>query len=157
MSSGLLTLLNNISSEAVWTNFHLKHPSAGEFKVCAFYENGHQLLQWPKVAIGLAMGKIEKMAFIVRSHCRYFDKTFTEMFLEWSSIKQMIFLPSAHFNWLPLQPKCRKYKKISLKIISPETIWNIGLILCRNILCIIFYKFCVFYCYCSKALVAMVT
>ena len=35
-------------------------------------------------------------------------KTFTEMFLEWFSTRQMIFLPSAHFDWLPWQPKCKK-------------------------------------------------
>ena len=54
------------------------------------------------------------------------------------------FLPSAHFDWLPWEPKLRKEKKFFLKITSSETIWNIGLRLCRNILCISLYKFCVF-------------
>ena len=41
------------------------------------------------------------MAFIVNlllSHRRYFDKTFIEMFLEWSSTRQKILLPSPDFD-----------------------------------------------------------
>ena len=55
----------------------------------------------------------------------------------------MIFLPSAHFDSLPWEPKCKKCRKNIFKIIFSETIWNIGLRLCRNILCISLYKFCV--------------
>ena len=46
--------------------------------------------------------------------------------------------------------KLQKRKNI-FKIISSETIRNIGLRFCRNIFCISLYKCCVFHCYCSKA------
>ena len=38
------------------------------------------------------------------SHCRYVDKSFTEMFLELSSTKHE-FVQTAEFDWLPWQPK----------------------------------------------------
>ena len=66
------------------------------------------------------------------------------MVFEWSSTRQIICLPSAHFDWLPWQQKTqnakkkkkkkkKKQKKMSLKIISSQTIWNIGLRMFRNI------------------------
>ena len=43
------------------------------------------------VAIDLQWGKNENWHLLL-SHCRYFDKSFTEMFLEWSSAKHTIFV-----------------------------------------------------------------
>ena len=84
------------------------------------------------------------------------------MFLGWSSFRHMLFLLSAHFEWLQWQPKCKrkkkkKEKKYLLKIISSETVWNIGLKLFRNIFYMNLYKFCILHCYCLKTVVSMVT
>ena len=65
------------------------------------------------------MGKVK--IEILLSHCRYFDKTFTEMFLEWSSTKHNIFVLTSKFDWLPWQQKGRICKKIS-EINSSETV-----------------------------------
>ena len=98
-------------------------------------------------------GKIEKWHLLV-SHCIYFDKTFIEMFLEWSSTRQIILCPVLILI-VAMATKNAKKGKIFLKIISSETIWNIGLRFCRNILGISLNKFYVFHCYCSKALVCI--
>ena len=68
------------------------------------------------------------------------------MFLEWSSTRQMNLLPSPDFDIaMATKSKNNKTKKtgrISSEIISLETIWNIGLRFCRNIVCISVNKFC---------------
>ena len=49
-------------------------------------------------------GKSENWDLLL-SHCRYFDKSFAEMFVEWSSTKQIILDQTSQFDWLPWQPK----------------------------------------------------
>ena len=44
-------------------------------------------------------------------YCRYFDKSFTEMFLESSSTNHMNFVQIVDFYWLPWQPKCYIFEK----------------------------------------------
>ena len=34
------------------------------------------------------------------SHCRYFDKTFAERFVEWSSTKHIILDQTSQFDWV---------------------------------------------------------
>ena len=46
-------------------------------------------------------GKSEN-GHLLLSHCRYFDKSFTEMFLEYSFTN---FVQIGEFDWLPWQPK----------------------------------------------------
>ena len=38
-------------------------------------------------------------------HCRDFDKTFSEMFVEWSPTKHLLFDQTAQFDWLSRKPK----------------------------------------------------
>ena len=38
-------------------------------------------------------------------HCRYFDKSFSEMFIEWSSTKHTILVLTSQFDWLSWQLK----------------------------------------------------
>ena len=45
-------------------------------------------------------GKSENMPLLL-SHCRYFDKSFTEMFLRVVFTKHIIFVQSSEFDWLP--------------------------------------------------------
>ena len=52
----------------------------------------------------LIMGKNENWNLLL-SHCRYFDRNFTELFLEWSSTSYMNFVQISEFDWLPWQPK----------------------------------------------------
>ena len=49
-------------------------------------------------------GKSESWDLLL-SHCRCFDKSFTEMFVEWSSVKHIMLVQSLQFDWLPWQPK----------------------------------------------------
>ena len=55
-----------------------------------------------KVSINLQLEKW-KLRFI--AHCRYFDKSFTEMFVELSSMKHNILVETSQFDWLPWQRK----------------------------------------------------
>ena len=103
----------------------------------------------------LIMGKNENWHLLL-SHCRFFDKTFTEMFLEWSSTNHMNFvqllnLIGCHGNWNA------KFAKKYSKILSSEAIRGMKLKLCRNVHNISLYKKYVFYCHCSCAFVAMPT
>ena len=50
-------------------------------------------------------GKSESWDLLL-SHSKYFDKSFTEMFVEWSSTKHIILDQTCQFDWLPWQPKC---------------------------------------------------
>ena len=50
-------------------------------------------------------GKRENWDLLL-SHCRYFDKSSAEMFVEWSSAKYIILDQICQFDWLPWQPKC---------------------------------------------------
>ena len=52
-------------------------------------------------------GKSENWPLLL-SHCRYFEKNFTEVFLELSSAKHIIFVKISEFDWLPWQQKCKK-------------------------------------------------
>ena len=49
-------------------------------------------------------GKSENWHLLL-SHCRYFDKSFAEMFAEWSSTKHIILDQTSQFEWLPRQRK----------------------------------------------------
>ena len=49
---------------------------------------------------------------LLLSYCRYFDKSFTEMFLDYSSIKYMNFVQTAVFDWFLWQPKGEIFEKI---------------------------------------------
>ena len=88
----------------------------------------------------LIMGKNENWHLLL-SQCRFFDKTFTEMFLEWSSTKHTFFVVTAKFDWLPWQPK----GKICEKINSSEAVWGIKLNLWRIVSNINIYESIVFY------------
>ena len=48
-------------------------------------------------------GKTENWDLLL-SHCRYFDKGFTEMFVEWFSSKHIMLVQTLQFDWLPWQP-----------------------------------------------------
>ena len=65
------------------------------------------------------MGKIEKWHFLP-SHCKYFDKTFTEIFLEYSSISHIIFAHSS-VSLVAMETKTqnKNIEKI-LKKLSPQ-------------------------------------
>ena len=103
------------------------------------------------------MGKHENWHLLL-SHCRYFDKSFTEMFLEWSSTKHTFFVvislvgyhgnQKAKFaNCFPqsqLLRRCLGGKKLELcSIVSNNSLY-------KNL---VFF----FYCRCSSTLVAMAT
>ena len=45
-------------------------------------------------------------------YCRYFDKRFTEMFLDKSSASRMNFVQIADYDWLPWQQKGYIFEKI---------------------------------------------
>ena len=49
-------------------------------------------------------GKSENWDLLL-SHCKYFDKSFTEMFVEWLSTKHIILDQTSQFDLLPWQPK----------------------------------------------------
>ena len=53
------------------------------------------------------MGKVETGIYLL-SHCRYFDKSCTEMFLEESATNHMNVVQTAEFDWLPWQPNLQK-------------------------------------------------
>ena len=55
--------------------------------------------------------------------CRYFDESFLEMFVKWSSTKHIIFVQTSQFDRLSWQPKCSIFEKYS-KIDSSEAIWE---------------------------------
>ena len=62
-------------------------------------------------------------------HCRYFDKSYSEMFIEWSSTKHIIWDLTSQFDWLSWQLKgCEKYSKVD----SEAILW-VKLKLCRNV------------------------
>ena len=69
-------------------------------------------------------------------------KVFLQIFDEWSSTKQILFVQTSQFDWLSWQPKgwiCEKYSKL-----NSVAIWEIKLKLCRNVHSISFYKSIVF-------------
>ena len=78
----------------------------------------------------LIMGTNENWHLLL-SHCRYFDISFTEMFLEWSSTKFNFFVATSYFE---------KYSKVN----SSEAVWGIKLKLCRNVSSNSLYKTIVF-------------
>ena len=93
-------------------------------------------------------------------NCRYFYRTFTEMFLEWSFIMQMIFLPSAHFDWNQNAKHKKKKKKKKKKKIFKNHLRNhmeYNTCFCISLYIFIYLFFFFFFCYSSKTLVAMVT
>ena len=93
-------------------------------------------------------GKSESRPLFL-SHCRYFDKSFSEMFL--ASTKHMNFVQTAEFDWLPWH---RKYK-FGKKIKKSEAIRGMKLKLCRNVHNISLYICFYYYCSCFCAFVAM--
>ena len=44
-------------------------------------------------------GKSENWHLLL-THCRDFDKSFSEMFVEWSSTKRLLFDHTSQFGWL---------------------------------------------------------
>ena len=74
----------------------------------------------------LIMGKNENWHLLL-SHCRYFDKGFIEMFLEWSSTKRtnLLYLIGYHGN------QKAKFAKTYSKVNFSEAVWGIKLKLCR--------------------------
>ena len=77
MRSSSSAFSNNISSEAMWTiliKFHIQHLWAGRTSI--FYSNRMTTLKFPLTYDG----KSESWHLLL-SHCRYFDASFTEMFL----------------------------------------------------------------------------
>ena len=57
-------------------------------------------------------GKSENLHLLL-SHCRYFDKSFSKMFVEWCSTKHLLFDQTSQFDWLSRQPKLKaKFPKI---------------------------------------------
>ena len=93
-----------------------------------------------------------KIRSIFVSNYRYFDKRFTEFFLELSSTKHIIFVQSSEFYWLPWQPKGKMCTK---NIISPEVILGGKLSLCKIVHNISLYKRYVSYCRFQSTFVAM--
>ena len=73
------------------------------------------------------MGKNENW-YLLLSHCRYFDRNFTEMFLEWSSTKHTFL---GIFDWLPLHSNSKICQKNIKKINSTEAVLVIKPKLCR--------------------------
>ena len=62
----------------------------------------------------LIMGKNENW-HLLQFHCRYFDESFLEMFVELSSTKHILFAQTSQFDWLLWQPKgLRKIFKKSI-------------------------------------------
>ena len=59
-----------------------------------------------------------KNRHLLLSHCRYFDKGFTEMFIEKSSTKQIISVQSSEFEWQLKDKFAKKKKKTNSKLIS---------------------------------------
>ena len=127
------------------------------------YDNSVVCLNRIRVLVAMATwschltynGKNENRHLLL-SHCRYFGKSFTEMFLKQSSTKHIIFVDTSHFDWLSWQPKgwnCKKYSKIN----SSKAIWGIKLKLCRIVHNISLYENIIFYCRCLSTLVAMAT
>ena len=116
-------LRKNISSEAVW---------GIKLKLCRIVSNNSL---YKKIVFLLPLlklfgcygnlkfpltysGKNENWDLLL-SHCRYFHKSFAEMFVEWSSTKYIILDQTSQFDWLPWQPKClnlrKKIKKSTLQ------------------------------------------
>ena len=110
------------------------------------------------VAMGTKMQKIEKISLKIISleTIWHIGLRLCRNILCISFYKFYVFLllflkTLDHFDWLPWRSKFKtKRKKISLKIISSETILNKGLRLCRNIPCISLYKFCGFIAFAQK-------
>ena len=92
----------------------------------------------------LIMGKMKIDIYcyhLLLSHCRYFDKRFSEMFVEWYSTKNIIFVQTSQSDGLSWQPKpyiCKNYSKIN----SSEPIRWIKLKLYRNVHSISLCKTC---------------
>ena len=72
-------------------------------------------------------------------HCRYFDKSFLEMFVEWSSTKYTFLSKTLNLICCHGNQKVKFAKNIK-KINSSEAIWGIKLKLCRNVHSISLYK-----------------
>ena len=52
------------------------------------------------------MGKKKKKNWhLLLFHCRYFYKRFSEIFVEWSSTKHILFVLTSQFHWLSWQSK----------------------------------------------------
>ena len=63
------------------------------------------LLWQHKVFIDLQLeGKSENWHLLL-FHCRYFDKCFSELFIEWSSTKHYALVLNSQFDWLSWQLK----------------------------------------------------
>ena len=90
-------------------------------------------------------------------YCRYFGKSFTEMFLDDSSTNHLNFCPN-HWLWLVAMAIERlNFRKRYSKIFFSEAIRGMKLKLCINVYDISLYISCIFYCYCPRAFVAMAT
>ena len=93
----------------------------------------------------LIMGKIAKW-HLLPSHCRYFDKTFTEMFLEKSWIRHIILWPLLLFIGCHGNQNRKKIEPPPPPNPSSETKCSVGQRLCRNFLSYVPLQIlCIFY------------
>ena len=90
---------------------------------------------------------------LLLSHCRYFDKTFIEMFLERSSTKHSFLLQPLNLIGYHGNPKAKFAKNFS-KINSSEAVWGIKLKLCSIVSNV---SLNILYCRYSSTFVAMAT
>ena len=94
----------------------------------------------------LTMEKIEKMAFTAMLLQIFWQNFYRNV--SWVIFYQSYnFLPTAQFHLSPWKPKCKKKKKKkknrknTFKLISSETMFSMGLRLCRNVHHISLYRF----------------
>ena len=94
-----------------------------------------------RVAIDLQWGKNESWHLLL-PHCRFLDKTFIEMFLEWSSAQNIAFFCCNPHNLIGYHGNQKETftKKKKLKINSSEAMWGIKLKLCRIVTNISLYE-----------------
>ena len=59
---------------------------------------------------------------LLLSHCRYFDKIFTEMFVEWSATKHIILVQTSQFVVAMATERLNLRKKYLKKVSSSEAI-----------------------------------
>ena len=88
----------------------------------------------------LIMGRIGKL-HVLQNHCRYFNKTFIEMFLEKSSINH-VYLARCSYLFVEMETKMQKLKNKKLSPQTPDTICSMSPRLYKNIYQINLYRFC---------------
>ena len=136
------------SSEAVWgiklkrcriicnTNLFKKIVFIAVFKHFGRYGN----LKFPLTY----NGKSENWDLLL-SHCRYFDKSVTEMFLEYSPLQTIWFCPNRWFCLVAMATEMLNFRKQYSKIFFSEVMRGMKLKLCINVYVIILHINCVFF------------